>query len=293
MVAVVACAGLGGEADRYGPLAHPPGDPDPPPLVCRSGAAEPGCTPPQALIVLDRSSSMVLRPDGSLPLDPDSAHAESKWRRAIDAIESAVRGEAAGGVAFGLEVFPHDPGEGTCATIEAIYDNASLHAACRPGALLVPPCLGTNADIERALDVATTTLCGDTPIAGALGAARETLAAMGDSSQAQYVILVTDGGDNCEWQQPAVDAARELRRDGVHLFAVGFGGYGVDPEVLSDLACVGGTAFDAEVACTDPDSADALWDRNATYPFLDAEDGPALEVAITDIAAAISCLQIR
>jgi len=290
----LACAGLGDEPDRFGPLEYPPGDPAPPSLDCALGAGDPGCAPPQVLIVLDRSTSMVARPDGTVPPDTATALEESKWRRAIDAIEAVVSSDAAAGVAFGLEIFPRDPGEGGCATVEAVLERSPrLTAACRQGSLLVPPCIGANAAVASALDVETDTLCGDTPIAGALEVARDTLAAMRNPAQEQFVLLVTDGGETCDQQVSAPEVAGELSRASVATFAVGFGGYGVDPVVLSDLACAGGTALDAETACVLDDAGDARWDPAAPFPFLLAEDGPTLEAVIAEIATQVGCVVIR
>ncbi len=290
----VACAGLGDEAERLGPLEYPPGDPAPPALTCTLGAGDLGCSPPQVLIVLDRSTSMVARPDGTLPPDTATALQESKWRRAIDAIEAVVRSDAGVGVAFGLEIFPRDPGEGGCATLEAVLERSPrLTAACRQGSLLVPPCIGANADVASALDVETDTLCGDTPIAGALEVARDTLARMRNPAQEQFVLLVTDGGDTCDWQVSALEVAWELSRAGVATFAVGFGGYGVDPLVLSDLACAGGTALDVESACVFDDAGGARWDPEGPFPFLLAEDGSTLEAVIAGIATQVGCVVIR
>gem|GEM_PF-2409428 len=290
----LACAGLRGDPDRLGPLEYAPGDPEPPPLTCALGGGDPGCAPPQVLIVLDRSTSMVARPDGTVPPDTATALEESKWRRAIDAIENVVASDAAAGVAFGLEIFPRDPGEGGCATLEAVLERSPrLTAACRQGSLLVAPCVGANSAVASALDVETDTLCGDTPIAGALEVARDTLAAMRNPAQEQFVLLVTDGGDTCDWQKTAVEIAWELRRASVETFAVGFGGYGVDPLVLSDLACAGGTALDADTACVVDADGDARWDPAAPFPFLLAEDGPALEAVISEIAVQVGCVVIR
>jgi hypothetical protein len=294
VVEVVACAGLGGEPDRLGPLEYPPGDTEASTLECTLGVGDPGCSPPQVLIVLDRSSSMVLRPDGSFPEDTATALAESKWTRAIEAIEAVISSSAGVGVAFGIELFPRDPGEGGCATVADVMERAPrLTAACRPGALIVPPCIGVNYQVAAALDPATTTICGDTPVAGALTVARDTLAAMKNSAQEQFILLVTDGGDTCDWDASSMEVAWDLQRNGVGIFAVGFGGYGVDPVVLSELTCAGGTAPEPDVTCEVDEGGNARWNPDADFTYLVAEDGARLEEVMSEIAVQVGCVVIR
>src|SRR5688500_2232681 len=62
--------------------------------------APPVCDAPDVLFVLDRSVSMRNRPDGTKPPNTAAGRAETKWGRAVAAIETATAQTA--GIRFGL-----------------------------------------------------------------------------------------------------------------------------------------------------------------------------------------------
>lgn len=236
---------------------------------------------------------MAALPDGSYPASREEALAASKWTRSIEAIERVTGSELGARVSFGLEVFPRDPGlEDFCVPLADVVGGMQWSYGCREGALLVAPCPDAGAAIAEALDVTTTTLCGDTPMAAALDTAAAVLAAMRDPSQAQYVLFVTDGADSCAESRPAVEAVEDLAASGVGVFAVGFAGGAVDPLELGAVACAGGTAPNPEVQCGVDVAGHPSFTGAGGVPYLVVEDGPALEVAIRAVAEQIECTEI-
>ena len=294
LLLTAACSQDDERPPRIGTL-YGDGDPEPPALTCSVTAAGGSCSPPQLLIVLDRSTSMVTFPDGTFTTSPEEALVESKWRHAIDAIDHVTRSSASQRVAFGLELFPRDPGDqNACVALEQVVTTAPRSALkCREGALLVPPCIDTGEAIAEALDINETTLCGITPMGAALDTARDTLTAMYDPPREQYVLFVTDGYDSCADERPVVEAADDLWAAGVGIFVVGFAGINIDPWELSDLACAGHTADDFEAQCVEDEPGRARYGGSGDLPFLFAEDGPALEAALLEITARIECPEIR
>jgi hypothetical protein len=287
---VVGC-GLSDD-DRAPPIGtlYGEGDPEPAALECDIAVGEPGCAPPQLLIVLDRSTSMAALSDGAYPRDADLALVASKWALAIEALANVTRSELGQRISFGLELFPRDPGEEDyCVPIAEVVTGApKWSSGCREGTLLVAPCPLSGAAIGDALDLDTTTLCGDTPMGAALDTAREVLAAMRTPYQEQYVLFVTDGADTCRSSRPAVDAARQLAADGVGIYAVGFAGGDVDPHELTQISCAGGTAPEPEAQC----AFDANGFSAQPDGFLVVEDGAGIEATIRAIAGEIQCAEI-
>lgn len=117
---------------------------------------------PNILILLDRSSSM---------------STNDRWGDATEAIKN-VTANLEAGVAFGLMLYPGNN-------------------YCGPGNLEVAPATGTADSIANELDDSGPN--GMTPTAVSLDAAGTALAGVeGDS----YVLLVTDGGPNCNGDHP-------------------------------------------------------------------------------------------
>ncbi len=107
-----------------------------------------------------------------------------------------------------------------------------------------------------------------TPIGGALHLAA-TNAALADTSRANYVMLVTDGKENCNGKP--VDEVKALFAKNVKTFVVGFGA-DVDKVMLANMATEGGTA------------------RAGTVKYYQADDGATLNAAFDSIAqGAIGC----
>jgi len=172
---------------------------------------------PNVLIAIDRSDSM-----------NELIGGVSKWTIAKAAINSLVAtfGDR---VRFGLELWPGtDP---MCST----------GGECNPGIVNVDVGPGTATDISDALAAAHT--CHfKTPIAPTLKAL-VSYAGLGDASRANYVLLVTDGAQNCDADGPPGPQATALRNrvPEVKTYAVGFG-TAVDAAELNDIADKGGTA---------------------------------------------------
>jgi hypothetical protein len=191
--------------------------------------------PPNVLIVLDRSSSMNTDIGGG-----------TKWQIAQQAIADMLTSYGSN-VRFGLMLFP-----GT--------DLAGQQGGqCSPGAVFVDPGPDTAATINQDLGQAGTTSFS-TPIAGAL-TSLVGYAGLADTTRGNYVLLITDGQDNCA-DDPVADpvaAVTALRGETpeVKTFVVGFGGE-VDPVALDAMATAGGTAQAQEPLYYQCDNAASL-----------------------------------
>jgi hypothetical protein len=203
-------------------------------------------------------------------------------------------------IAYGLEPFPFDPqvvtdagGTGTCETLgDLLSGKASTNTSCGPGEVLVPPATGTGATITSLLDPEAMRLCVSTPIALALGTAMSELQSIARSGVAQYVLLVTDGGETCKGD--VVGVAQQLASTGIKTFVVGFGSAdagssGVNKALLDKVACAGMTATGFPAPCTR--GASGYTATNAAGPplFFLAEDGASLQSALQSIASSICC----
>jgi len=245
------------------------------------------CDPPDMLIVLDRTMSMHRQPDGNPA--PAGDLARSKWAIAVTSIE-AFTAALDTTVRFGLELFPRLPAPGQCVTLaQRIAGTTASNDRCEAGEVLVPPNVGTSADIALAIDVETTELCRSTPIGAGLDTALTGLMAVTVPDRPQYVVLITDGQDTCENPLPNVDA---LAAAGIGTYVIGFdaSGTGVDRPTLNDAACAGGTAPDPATNCT----TDGMGRTRAANPsgpdlFLAAGDAAALTESLEQAAGDVCC----
>ena len=171
--------------------------------------------PPNVLIVLDRSSSMNTDIGGG-----------TKWEIAQQAIATMLT-DYGNGVRFGLMLYP--------ATDLAGQQGGQ----CSPGAVFVDPGPDTAATINQDLGQAGTTNFG-TPIADALTSLLG-YAGLADTMRGNYVLLITDGQENCNGDPVASVTALRGETPEVKTFVVGFGD-GVDPATLDAMATAGGTA---------------------------------------------------
>jgi hypothetical protein len=142
----------------------------------------------------------------------------------------------------------------------------SSPANCDPGKNYVPVGDTTAGPIAAALP-ATADGKG-TPIGGALHIAGMEPGLM-DPTRANFVMLVTDGEENCGGN--AVAEVKAMAQNGIKTFVVGFGNE-VDATLLSNIAVTGGTA------------------RNTTPRYYQADDQTSLVGAFSAIAqGAIGC----
>jgi hypothetical protein len=135
------------------------------------------------LLVVDRSASMAIEPEG---------FGTTRWAALVAGLNAAVEA-AEGSVAFGLTFFPFTGTSG-----EALQDACQAPAGSD---VLVPIEAGTTAapKIASALDDNAPPSAGSTPTAAALAHALEyfTSGAGADLEGQRYVLLATDGGPNC------------------------------------------------------------------------------------------------
>jgi hypothetical protein len=177
--------------------------------------------PPDLLIVLDRSGSMLLAP-GFPPFGT------SKW----DIMKMALTNLTAAkdkNINFGLAVYPTDD-------------------AC---GVVGPPVVGIGFDHgdEIASWLGGHFPDGNTPAHLALQAALTYYQSIPVNPAGRYVLFATDGIPNCGGNPPNVDiesnvetvaAVKALANAGIHTYVLGFGGlFGLDPQVLNDAAVEG------------------------------------------------------
>ncbi|MHC4837004.1 MAG: vWA domain-containing protein [Planctomycetota bacterium] len=165
------------------------------------------CEEPNVLLVLDKSGSM---------------EEADKWGQAGDAI-SAVVDRFAGRMRFGLMVFPLGD------VCEVDWRNGALRAPIAPlnGAAIID-------QIDRVRPN------GGTPLERALDNASGYLRDLDDRARRNFIVLITDGQEDCPVNGDPIRGARNAHADGYDVFVVGFG-RGVDRFTLNAMAEVGGT----------------------------------------------------
>lgn len=189
------------------------------------------------LIVLDHSGSMMEEVNGT---------GMAKWTIATAALRQ-VTTQYQSQIRFGLSMF-------------------STPQNCNAGMNHVPVGDATAAQISMAMP-ATANGSG-TPIAAALRQA-STHAGLMDPSRANFVMVVTDGKENCAGKP--VDEVKALAAANIKTFVVGFGS-DVDATMLNNMAVSGGTA------------------RNTTPRYYQADNQTTLSAAFNSIAmGAIGC----
>lgn len=186
------------------------------------------------LIVLDRSGSM----EEKLPSGP------SKWSLATAAVKTVTATNQTS-IRFGLSMFPGA-------------------AKCSEGTNSVAVGDSTAALVSQALPA--TAAGSGTPIGAALVLASKR-PELTDMTRANFVLLVTDGIENCGGD-PA-SAVRAMAARGIKTYVVGFGA-DVDATRLSQLAVEGGTA------------------RLGTTKYYQADDQASLNAAFGQIAQGAS-----
>ena len=183
------------------------------------------------LIVLDRSGSM----EEKLPSGP------SKWSLATSALKSiTAKNDAA--IRFGLSMFPGA-------------------AKCSEGSNAVP--VGDKTAVKVATALPVTATGSGTPIGAALLLASKSPELI-DPARANFVLLVTDGMENCSGDP--VGAVKGMAARGIKTYVVGFGA-DVDPARLTQLSVEGGTA------------------RLGATKYYQADDQASLDLAFAQIAS--------
>jgi MYXO-CTERM domain-containing protein len=179
-------------------------------------AAQPRCEAPQALLVVDKSSSML----GTLP------SGMTKWDAASMAI-TEVATSFADTVDLGLMVFPFPD---QCGPGEISVNLGPNPASVITEGLGTPPPTGGNyTPMAQSLDTA-----GEDPM-------------LADASRESSLILITDGWQWCDPYDPAtrftpVEAVGRLADAGITVYVVGFGA-AVDSLTLNRSAVRAGTGL--------------------------------------------------
>jgi von Willebrand factor type A domain len=186
--------------------------------------------PPNVLIVLDRSRSML-----------DEVGGGPKWDVARAAIDQLTT-QYADDVRWGLMLFP------------GFDQDCNDGGECTEGAVFTDPAAGTADAITTLLDDAQTCSFG-TPIAENLDSLVD-YAGLEDPTRADYILLVTDGMATCNDPVPSVTTLR-MQDPEIRTFVVGFGGE-VDPDQLNAMAQEGGTALPGDPQYYQADDADGL-----------------------------------
>ncbi len=208
--------------------------------------------PPDLLIVLDRSGSMMF-PPGIDPTQP------TKWNMMKDALRTVLQARERN-IRFGLLMFPSDDDCG------------------------VDPGLDVGIDINHADEIITalnsTSPVGSTPAHFALQEALESYRGLSVNEAGRYVLFATDGVPNCggdpptdevETQAETLAGVEALAQEGIHTFVLGFGGLlGLDPDLLNDCAQAG----------QEPRP-------NGPPYFYHADDAASLQAALDQIAGGI------
>lgn len=213
-----------------------------------SGAAwaqAPSCEPPNVLLLLDRSGSM---------LEGD------KWGQAIRAVEGAFAAELAQ-IRLGVLAFPWTEGENKACGVPA----ESLRVA--PG----------EATPERLSALATDALPIDealTPIAAAIEQGRAQLMGL-DDERKKILVLLTDGVETCadggqRGSMAPVEMARLAAEDDIDIYAIGLGSL-VSRSTLRSIAEVGGTG--RERLATDEASLRATLEEIISSANIEVCDG--------------------
>ena len=220
---------------------NPSGDAGPQgPVSCGGQRFDSSATAANILIVLDHSCSMeeIIANSG-----------RSKWDTATTAVRNVTQQNAGNDkLHFGLQLFSLDVSACNPGQIDVPIGPSTMNAIS--GAL--PPSAGGNA----------------TPIGAALHVAASS-GQLTDVTRANYVLLITDGIENCNGA-PVAEVEGLFSRS-VRTYSVGFGS-DVDEARLEQMAVRGGTA------------------RATTPRYFQADNPSDLEAALRSIASgAASC----
>lgn len=175
--------------------------------------------PPDLLIVLDRSSSMLV---------PPNLVGASKWRIMKDALNTVLYARELN-IRFGFTAFPTDSTCGIASGVEIPIDLENASA--------ISEWLDSHGPV------------GATPAHLALHEAAEFYRTIPRNEAGRYVLFATDGMPNCGGSPPdqevetgaeVVAEVEALAAEGIHTFVLGFGGLmGLPTPVLNQSAQAG------------------------------------------------------
>jgi hypothetical protein len=209
---------------------------------CGGESLELTYTPPNLLLVLDRSCSMRNAPAGSVM---------SKWEIAVAAIKQVLADYGAD-IQWGLTLFPDITPAG-CTQQDFAYPLAPNNAA------------GIDALLTSALST-TDALYPDGPCVTNIDTGLQQAAtdpALNASDRESYIMLVTDGAQSGGCTAGGSDAGSEAAvhelysQRGIKTFVIGFGG-AVDVVQLDKLAVAGGAALPGATKYYQADTAGQL-----------------------------------
>ncbi len=211
---------------------------DPP--ICDEVAIEATSVPPNLLLVVDRS--------GSMKRATSSGSDRTKLEDTQDAIH-ALLNSSEGKIRFGWMQFP---GASTCT----------------PGIVSVD-CSDTSVPLIRS-KVDNLTANGGTPTGESLENANA-YQGLHDTSRENFVVLLTDGMPSCPDGNGTIEnlesdanltrqAVSDLHSDGIDTFVIGLGEdvNASNPDLLNDLADLGGRARDGAIKYYQANSLDEL-----------------------------------
>lgn len=154
-------------------------------------------TPPDLMIVLDRSGSMMRTTDGNVA----AAGQTIRWKYTSTAINTVTTATDAD-ISWGIKMYP------TCTPGAGVYE--CVPNACFTTGLLEAPDLGKAASINTLIVKSTPRLdTGATPTAPAIDEAVATLKAR-NNTRPKYILLATDGDPNC-----GIDPVSMTRKDSI------------------------------------------------------------------------------
>ncbi len=211
------------------------------------------CFTSQALIVLDKSSSMT----------NTGASGDTLWVEAVDSV-NFMTSNYQEAIDFGLMIFP--------------YPNQ-----CSPGQVVVEMGPNNSAAISSEMQDPPPTSGNWTPMAQSLDAAADHTPLHVDY-RPSFVILITDGWQWCSPYDPAtrflpVESVENLAALGIPVYVVGFT-QSVDALTLNRMAVAGGTAHvGCDVTATEPnDPNNCYFQADDYFGLADALETIALEV---------------
>jgi hypothetical protein len=250
-------------------------DLDVPNVTCGEQAFNFEPVQPNVMIVMDRSGSMAWSLNNS---NCAAQGSDSRWDVALRALERLL-GDFAEEIRFGMILFPGRSNPGSDP------DNCSGRECVDVGGVLYEVGQGNATNILGDLNTSSDTPCrfgnpnvfGElctlgTPLAGALGVARN-YQGLNDATRPNYVLVITDGEENCNGNPSNVVRQIRNRTPEVKTFVVGFtqGVQGATNE-LNEMATEGGTA------------------RNGNLRYYQADNEQQLTQALQDIAnSVITC----